>query len=140
MSHESLTPDAAEVIRGQVEASKRGDFDTAMSFMGPDPVWDMSPMGLGMYEGPVAIRRFFEDWIGSYEEWDSEIEEVLDLGNGVVLAVFLQNARPVGASGHVQLRYASVSELVDGLFVRITNYNDIGEARAAAERLAELTE
>jgi ketosteroid isomerase-like protein len=137
VSQEPTKPDAAEVIRGQVEASKRGDFDTAMSFMGPDPVWDMSPMGLGIYEGVVAVRRFFEDWIGSYEEWESEIEEVLDLGNGVVLAVFLQNARLAGASGHVQLRYASVSELVDGLFVRITNYSDIDEARAAAERLAE---
>ena len=45
--------------------------------------------------------------------------------------------RPVGSSGYVQLRYASVSEWVDGLIVRATFYLDIDEARVAAERLAE---
>ena len=35
------------------------------------------------------------------------------------------------------MRYASVNSGVHGLFERITNYSDIDEARAAAERLAE---
>jgi ketosteroid isomerase-like protein len=137
MSEESATHSPAELVRNQIEALKRRDFDAAMSFWGSDPVWDMSPMGLGMYEGAGAIRRFLEDWTGSYEEWENEPEEVRDLGNGVVVAVFLQAARPVGSRGHVQLRYASVSDMVEGLFVRITNYSDIDEARVAAERLAE---
>jgi hypothetical protein len=94
-------------------------------------------MGLGMYEGLPAIRDFWEDWVGAYEEWGAEPEEILDLGSGVTLAVVIQKGRPAGSSGDVHLRYAAVAVWVDGLIVRITNYGEIDEARAAAERLAE---
>jgi hypothetical protein len=108
-----------------------------MSVYGPDPVWDTSPMGLGIYEGPVTIRRFFEDWIGRYEEWKIEPDEILDLGSGVVFVAVTQNARPAGSTGYVQWRYAAVYAWAGRVLVRITNYTDIDEARAAAERLAE---
>ena len=137
MSEESTTPDLVELARRSLEAANHRDFDAMLSFWSPDPVWDVSPMGLGVYEGPAAIRGFFEDWIGAYEEWEIEPEEILDLGNGVVLAVLLQSARPAGSDGHVRLRYAAVSLWIEGLVERTTNYLDIDEARAAAERLAE---
>jgi len=35
----------------------------------------------------AAIRGFLEDWLGAYEEYEIEAEEILDLGNGVVLFV-----------------------------------------------------
>jgi hypothetical protein len=37
----------------------------------------------------------------------------------------------------VRLRYAVVGVWVEGLVVRLTNYGNIDEGRAAAERLAE---
>ena len=83
------------------------------------------------------IRRFFEDWVSAYEEFRQEPEEVVDLGNEVIFAVLRQNARPVGSSGRVQLRYAAVLAWAGGTIERITNYPDIDEARAAAERLSE---
>jgi hypothetical protein len=46
-----------------------------------------------------------------------------------------QTGRPARSSGDVRLRYAAVATWVDGVAVRITNYGDIDEARAAAERL-----
>ncbi len=73
----------------------------------------------------------------SYEEYEFEAEEILDLGNGVGFRVLVQKGRPVGSSGEVQLRYGTVSVWEDGKIARITNYTDIDEARAAAERLAE---
>jgi hypothetical protein len=108
-----------------------------MSVYGRDAVWDMTPIGLGTYEGLAAIRGFVEDWVGAYEEWRAEPEEILDLGGGVTLAVALQGGHPVGSDGHVQWRYAQVSVWVEGVAVRTTNYLDIDQARAAAERLAE---
>ena len=53
-----------------------------------------------------------------------------------MLTVLLQNGRRVGSTGHLQLRYASVSEWVEGLLARTTNYSDIDVARADAKRLA----
>jgi ketosteroid isomerase-like protein len=134
---ESTTPDLVELARLSLEALNRGDFDTAMSVWGPDPVWDTSPMGLGVFEGRGAIRSFFEDWISAFEDFDIETEEVLELGSEVTFSVAVQRGRPVGSDARVEWRYAAVSSWVDGSVVRVTNYSDVAEARAAAERLAE---
>jgi hypothetical protein len=55
----------------------------------------------------------------------------------VTLAIAHMSGRPVGSSAQVQLEYASVAEWTDGLMARVTQYTDIDEARAAAERLAQ---
>jgi ketosteroid isomerase-like protein len=136
MSEDSTTPDLVELSRRLSEAANRRDFDAVMSFWSPDSVWEALP-GLGTYEGLAAIRGFFEDWLSAYEEFEIEPEEVLELGNGVMLSVLPQNARLAGSSGRVRLRYAAVSVWVEGMIVLTTNYLDIDEARAAAERLAE---
>jgi len=47
------------------------------------------------------------------------------------------DGRPVGSSGEVQLRYASVDVWQDGKVKRVTNYYDIDKPRVAAERLTE---
>ena len=137
MPEESTTPDPAELVRNLLAAANSRDFDAMVSFYAPDAVWDMSPMGLGAYEGRAAIREFFEDWFDSYEDWASEAKTVLELGSGVVYGVQEQQGRMAGSSGTVRLRDAFVCKVVDGRFVRFTRYPDIDEARAAAERLAE---
>ena len=137
MTEESTTPDLVELARHAFEAGNSGDLDLTLSFYSPDPVWDMSRLGMGTFEGPAAIRGFFQDWIGAYEEWEIEAEEILDLGNGVILTVVAQRARPVASVGSVQLRYAAVTTWTDGKIARVTNYSDLDEAHAAAKRLAE---
>ncbi|HWX97526.1 MAG TPA: nuclear transport factor 2 family protein [Solirubrobacteraceae bacterium] len=137
MSEESTTPDLVERQKRLTDAANRRDLDAMMAFYAPDGVYDMSPVGMGVFEGQAAARGFIEDWWGSYEEREFEAEETLDLGNGVGFRVLIQKGRPVGSSGEVQLRYAAVGVWEDGKIVRMTNYNDIDEARAAAERLAQ---
>jgi ketosteroid isomerase-like protein len=137
MSEESTNSDLVERQKRATEAANRRDLDAVMAFIAPDAVYDMSPVGMGVFEGQAAARGFIEDWWASYEEHEFEAEETLDLGNGVGFRVLIQKGRPVGSSGEVELRYAVVSVWEDGLIVRVTNYTDIDEARAAAERLAE---
>ena len=96
-----------------------------------------SQYGLGTFEGRDAIRGFFEDWIGAYEQIEDETEEILDLGNGVGFQVVTQRARPAGSTGEVHLRFARVAQWVEGMIERVTTYYDTDEARAAAERPAE---
>ena len=136
-SEESTTPDLVELVRRSFEATDRRDSGALMSFYAPDAVWDSSPLGMEVYEGQAAIRRFFADWWGSYEQYEMALEEALDLGNGVAFALAIQKGRPAGSSSEVRLRYAAVAVWENGLIVRVTNYTDIDEARAAAERLAE---
>jgi len=89
-----------------------------------------------IFEGQAAIRAFVEGWFGMYEELEFKLEEVHDLGNGVVFAVVLQEARPAGTAGHVRQREGWVYVWVGGLIARLTVL-DIDEARAAADALAE---
>ena len=131
MSDESTTADLIELVQRSVAAVNRRDFDQFAGFFGSDSIWDLSPMGLGVYEGPSMVRAFVEDWQDAYENFELELEEALDVGNGVVFAVVVQRARPTDSTAEVRMRYASVNSQAAGLFERITNYTDIDEARAA---------
>lgn len=92
---------------------------------------------MGIFEGRGAIRNALKTWWEIFPGIVSELDEVLDLGNGVVLQVVTQRARPAGSSGELRQRSARVSVVVDGLIETLTSYNDIDEARAAAERLVK---
>ena len=83
MPEESTTPDLVELAQGFLDALNARDIDTAISIYGPDSVWDLSPLGLGLNEGSAAIRGFLEEWTGTFEDWKQETEENRDLGNGV---------------------------------------------------------
>src|SRR6476620_5823009 len=89
------------------------------------------------FEGVAAIRGFVEDWLGNYEDYLAEAEEILDFGDGVVFVAYREVARPVGSEGNLERRQAQVLLSVEGRVVRATTYTDIDQARAAAERLAE---
>ena len=137
MTGESTTPDLEDILRKNFEAVNRGDIEATMSDFRPDAVWDDSAIGLGTHEGLPAIRKRLEEWMGSFEDLEVVREELRDLGNGVVLVVSRQKGRPLGSTGFVQLRYATITIWAEGSMERFTRYTDIDEARAAAERLAE---
>ena len=137
MAEESRIPDLVELGERIREATVRRDLDAIMAFFTADAVWDASPMGIGTFEGQAAIRGFWEDWISSYEDFELQTVEAHDLGNGVSFGVAVQRGRLLGSSGQLELRYAAVNEWEDGKIARITNYTDIDEARAAAERLTQ---
>lgn len=62
--------------------------------------------------------------------------ESLDLGNDVSLIVVDMRPRPADSSAAIQMRLGIVGVVVEGLIERQTNCFDVGEGRAAAERLA----
>jgi ketosteroid isomerase-like protein len=135
VSNESTTVDLA-ANRRAFEAFDRGDFDGAVAAFWPDVVLDMSPVGMGVFEGREAARDFYEDWRGSYEDYGQVIEEVCDLGNGVGFAVVAAHGRLRGSASRLELRYAGVGIWREGLVERFTTYTNIRQARADAERLA----
>ena len=137
MSEESTTPDLAELSYRRLEAVNRRDLEGVVSFFAADAVWDMSPIDMGVFEGRDAIRDALKSWWEMFPGIVSEFDEVLDLGNGVVLQAVTQRGRPTGSTGEIRQRSARVLAVVDGLIETLTSYNDIDEARAAAERLAE---
>ena len=100
----STTPDLVELMRDAFEAVNRGDLDAAMEFFAPDAAWEVVSLGTS-FEGVPAIRGFCEDWLGPYEDYELQPDEILDLGGGVVFVVTRFTARPVG-------------RMIDGLSVK----------------------
>jgi len=134
---ESTTPDLVALAQRIVDAANARDLDAAMSCYAPDGVYDMSPVGLGVRQGHAAIREHFQEWWSGYEEYEHELEELRDMGEGVAFCVLIQRGRLPASTGWVQLRYPAVVTWRAGLIERITVYGDTDENRAAAERLAE---
>jgi len=137
MSDQSATPDLVERLRLFFAAASRRDLDTLATFYASDAVLDLSDLGLGTYDGLDAIRAFVEDWFRSYAEYETSADEILRLGENVILTINTQIARLPGSSGSVRLHDAYVFLFEDGLIARHTAYRDIDAGRAAAERLAE---
>ena len=137
MYEESRTSDLVELMGRAFEAANRRDLDAVASSFAEDATFDGRGVG-GPFEGRAAIRSLLEDWFGAYEELEFGLEEVRDLGNGVVFAVVVQEGVPAGSAGHGHFRQREgwVFLWERGLIARLSTH-DIDEARAAAERLAE---
>jgi ketosteroid isomerase-like protein len=133
---ESTNPNLVERVSAFFEAANRRDIEARMSFLARDAVWDLSPMGMGTFEGRAAIRRFLEDWRSSFDEVWWTLEKVVDLGNGVVLAVTRQDALLADGGAPLREMWVYVLTWVEGMVARVIPYNHLDEARAAAERLA----
>jgi ketosteroid isomerase-like protein len=136
MSEQQYPEGAAELTRRSFASAGAGDFDAMMTFIGPDSVWDVSPWGLGTYTGAAAIRAFFGDWIGAFDEFSVEIEQLIDLGNGVIVAIATQSARSSRMQGYMRLHQASVFVWRNGLAAHVVHYRDVDSALAAAELAA----
>jgi len=137
MAEESTTPDLVALTRQLFDAASSGDVDALMQFYAPDAVWETTLVTL---DGSAAIRERLEEWLGAFDELEFELEEILDLGDGVTLTVVNQRARPAGSGssgGYMQRQEALIGVWEQGRVTHATTYLDIDEAHAAAERLAE---
>jgi ketosteroid isomerase-like protein len=136
MREEPTTSDLLVAARRSLDALSRRDYDGALAPFSAHAVMVLAN-GIEVIEGREALREFFEVWRGPYEEFDLELEEFHDQGDGVTLSVVAQRGRLPGSSSFVLTRAGQVGVWRDGLIDRVTNYTDIDQARAAAERLAQ---
>ncbi len=83
------------------------------------------------------MGALLNDWYEPYAEYGVVVEEVRDLGSGVVFSVNRQTARLRDSSGSVELHDAYVLIFEGGVVVNWTPYREIDEGCAAAERLTE---
>src|SRR5579871_2991109 len=94
MPDESRTLGVAELMRRLAEAPS---VEATMAYYAPDAVYDMSRMGMGVFEGRDAIRAFLDDWEVRYEDYRDDIQEIADLGHGVVFLAAGMSARLAGS-------------------------------------------
>jgi ketosteroid isomerase-like protein len=137
MTEESTTLDLVELLRRAFRAMNQHDADAVLEFFTPDAIWT-NPVGPDpRFEGEAAIRRLLLEWWSTFGDLSVTLDQVQEIGGGIVLAVFRQHGRPGGSSLGVEQTGALILELANGKVARLAVYpTDIDEARAAAERLA----
>ena len=134
MSEESTTSDLVELTRRSFTAASRRDFDALVGFFAADAVWEAQEFQA--FEGRDAIRGFFEYVLGTYQDAEIEVEDVLDLGGGIGFVTASLEGQLADSTAHMRTRMGAVYTWADNLILRVTSCTDIDEARAAAERLA----
>ena len=112
------------------------EYRSLQELFAPDAALDLTRQGLGTYEGPEAIRSFCEGWIEVYEDFVLTAADLVAFGD-VVLTVNRHSGRLRDSSAPVILDNAWVFVCHDNAIARWTAYNDVDEARAAADRLAK---
>jgi ketosteroid isomerase-like protein len=113
----------------------RGDFPAAEQHLGANIEWrwtsdQMGLMGKRSFRGLDEIRKGMAEWLGTWDSFWLDAEEIHDAGDRAVVFVCV-HARLKGATADVETRQADVYTFHDRKIVRIENYTDRVEALEA---------
>ena len=79
-----------QLVHEIVEALNRGDVDGMLERMDPDFEWrplESSPVAGGVYRGHEQVRRYVEDWLGTFDDLRIVLEEPTEVADHVVVVV-----------------------------------------------------
>ncbi|HXE99709.1 MAG TPA: nuclear transport factor 2 family protein [Solirubrobacterales bacterium] len=127
-----MSQENVEVVRRCLDAFQRGDFDAATDALDPRIEYDLTHFPDGkVYLGHDGVREAFRIWLGTWEDYRQEIDEVIDLGADEVVVVLREFGRGKGSGIEVERPTAGVWTLRDGKAVRIRFYAGKVEALEA---------
>jgi ketosteroid isomerase-like protein len=124
-----------EIVRRMYEAYARADFELSLSYLDPDIEFSQpaEEPGAGTYHGHQGVIQAFANWMGTWEDYRVEVEELTDLGDHV-LARTRHHGRGKGSGVEVEQRIFQLWSLQNDKVVRARMYYDEAEALEAAGR------
>jgi ketosteroid isomerase-like protein len=124
---------AIELVRGIIEALNRGDVDAMLARMHPDFEWrplEQSPVAR-VYRGREQVRRYVEDWLGTFNSLRLELEDPTEVADRVV-AVVQGHGRGRASGLALDTRFCQVWTVRDGTALGMEEYPTRDEGLAAA--------
>ena len=92
-----MSQENVEIVRRMYEAFHGGDADRALGYFDPEVVVDASRrLDGGTGTGREELAAIVSQWLGAWDEWHEEIEEMRDFGDRVLL-VSTQHGRGKGS-------------------------------------------
>ena len=130
--------DNVAVVRRAWEAWLARDNEAALALYDPEVDLDFTGGNqaaaiYGRYKGLDGVREFFRDWLATWENYSSEIEELIGAGDEV-LALMHEWGRGRQSGVPVDFRQVHVWTLRDGRLLRLRVYATREEAQAAVGR------
>jgi ketosteroid isomerase-like protein len=121
-----------EIVRRMLAAFHRGDGERALAHFHPDVVVDATMrVDGGIAHGHDGLSRTIGQWVGAFENWREEVDEIRAFGDTVYVAA-TQYGRGKTSGIEVPTRYGTLYEVRGGKITRLTLYADRSEALRAA--------
>jgi ketosteroid isomerase-like protein len=124
-----MSGENVEVVRGSIEAFRAGDYERALEALDPEIEYDLTHFPEGkVYRGHHGVREAFRIWMGAFEAYRQELDELIDAGEDEVIAVVREFGRGKGSGVETERSTAGVWTLRDRKAIKIRFY----ETKAAA--------
>ena len=129
MSEENLA-----LVREALDAYNRGGLDALFEYYDEDIVFAMDPgfPDAGTFRGRDAVRAASDEWAQTFQEFEWEIDDLVEISDAETLAVLHIHGLGRGSGVHVEMRVAWIITVRDGKAVRIETFLDPVKALEAA--------
>ncbi len=127
-----MSRENVEVVRRMYEAYLAGDVDRALAHFHPDVAADFSVRGdTGPTEGRQALSQTVASWVGTWDDYSEQVEEIHDLGD-TVCVIATQRGRGRGSGVEIDNRWGQLYTIENGLITSVTMYDSPARALEAA--------
>jgi uncharacterized protein len=129
----AMSQENVEIVRRMLDAFNRGDFEASLMFLDEAVEWhDPTDVpGGGVHRGREEVRKWFIAWLGAWDTYTAEAEELIDAGDQVVV-VHREWGRGKGSGVEIDNRTANVYELHHGKVTGKQPFPDREQALEAA--------
>jgi ketosteroid isomerase-like protein len=128
-----MSEENVEIVRRMYEEAKTRP-DALYEFLDDDIDWETTELdmaGTAQGRGPDTVRSFFRSWVGAFEDWGYEAEDLIDAGDAVIAQIH-QWGRGKASGVMVENSFWQVWTLREGKAVRATHHRKKAEALEAA--------
>ena len=129
-----MSAENVELVRAALSQFGQTGMPTGLATA--DFVWDVSRLSGWLdepvYHGVEGFQHFFAKWTEPYDEWNAQVEDVVDVDGERVIAVMHQRGRIKGTDAWVEQRSALLYTIRAGRFERVQLFDSLEEALAGA--------
>ncbi len=128
-----MSAEHVELIRRQIEAENRGDWEGSIEGLDSDVEWVVAREhpATRTVRGLEELRAYRDDWREMLGALSFETDEIVNRGDVAVVVGHLKGTG-AGSGAEIEVPLAFVMQFRDGLIVKVEEYLDPEEARRAA--------
>ena len=113
----------------------RHDPDAGRNVFHEDVEWETAALAIpgfpDSFHGPEGVQEFFRRWVGAFDNWDFEVEDLIEAGDAVLLQVH-QWGYGRGSGARVDGRFWEIWIMRDGRAARVLHRLEKADALEAA--------
>jgi ketosteroid isomerase-like protein len=126
-----MSQENVKVVQRIIQAFMQRDWPTALDCYDDAVELDQTRMpGGGVYHGHDGMNAFYARWIGSWNEFEAKLVELIDAGDDAIAILDMSGVGKTSGVA-VTMRSADVYTVAGGRVVRHVGYPDASEALEA---------